>query len=122
MQIAMNAGEATKPEIRFLPGEREEDGDDGDDEVVQRLQRGVTHGRLHLEVEPSNAVIYLDGNVLGTGDELAALHAGLILSPGTHTLEVVRRGFETVERKLIVEPGAELEFVLMLKPVERVSG
>ncbi|MCZ6726319.1 MAG: PEGA domain-containing protein [Acidobacteria bacterium] len=122
MHIEMLPGEATKPEMLFRPGEQEEN---DSDEVARRSWRGGgadLHGRLHLEVEPGNAVVYLDGNVLGTGDELAALHAGLILSPGTHTLEVVRRGFETVERKLIVEPGAELEFVLMLKPVERVSG
>jgi hypothetical protein len=121
MQIEMLPGEATQPEILFLPGQRDEENDDG---VVQHSWRGGganLHGRLHLEVEPGNADVYLDGNVLGTGDELAALHAGLILSPGTHTLEIVRRGFETVEREIFVEPGEELEFVLTLKPVERAA-
>lgn len=64
-------------------------------------------GRLKLEIAPVDASIYLDGRFLGTGHELARLHSGLMVSPGEHTLEVVRPGFGSEEIAFFVEPGEE---------------
>ena len=127
LDLDLREGVAVKPEMRFGP----EDYDQADemdgmerssdmrrDEMRRRATRGDYQARLHLDVEPEQALIYLDGNILGTGAELAGLHAGLILSAGTHTLEVVHRGFETVERSIVVEPGEEVDFELTLEPTD----
>ncbi len=123
MDIEMREGEAVKPEMRLEPYGREEE----EDEYVRRAPAGrekasaVTQSRMHLDVEPGNAAVYLDGNLLGTGDELGGLRAGLILSAGAHTLEVSQEGFETVERRIFVEPGEEVELEFELKPLARAG-
>lgn len=50
-------------------------------------------GRLVLTVEPGDASVYLDGRYLGTGRDLARLHAGLLIDSGDHRLEIVRPGY-----------------------------
>ncbi len=64
-------------------------------------------GRLKLEIAPVDASIYLDGRFLGSGQELERLHSGLMVSPGEHTLEVVRPGFDSEEVPFSVESGEE---------------
>ena len=64
-------------------------------------------GRLKLEIAPVDASIYLDGRFLGSGQELVRLHSGLMVSPGEHTLEVVRPGFDSEEILFSVESGEE---------------
>ncbi len=116
MEIDMLEGEAVKPELRLERRERQETGE----EVVSRLKgtrSGVEMARLHLTVEPSNALVYLDGNLLGSGAELADLHAGLMLSAGVHTLEVEREGYATVRRELIADADSRLELAFTLDPI-----
>jgi len=66
------------------------------------LERGL----LRLGVAPADAAIYLDGEFLARGDELAGLHGALPVASGRHTVEVVRPGFasRTVE---VDVPGDE---------------
>jgi len=64
-------------------------------------------GRLVLDVFPDDASIYLDGRFLGSGAELVRLHSGLVVSPGEHTLEVVRPGFDSQEIVFSVGSGDE---------------
>lgn len=64
-------------------------------------------GRLQLDVFPADASIYLDGRFLGSGAELVRLHSGLMVSPGEHTLEVVRPGFDSEEVVFSVDSGEE---------------
>lgn len=66
-------------------------------------------GRLRLTVTPEDASVYLDGRFLGTGRELAALRAGLIVDAGEHTLQIVRPGREEQARTFQVEAGREVE-------------
>lgn len=123
IELEMFEGQAVKPEMRLEPDAREE----GVDEYVRRSPPrrerapAVKQSRMHLDVEPGNAVVYLDGNLLGTGDELAGLRAGLILRAGTHTLEVSQEGFESVERRILVEPGEEVDLAFELKPLARAG-
>ena len=63
--------------------------------------------RVHLEIAPEDASVYLDGRFIGTGRELARLRSGLIVDAGLHTIEVVRPGYEPTERSIEVEPGGE---------------
>lgn len=64
-------------------------------------------GRLVLSIEPADASVYLDGRYLGTGRELAQLHAGLLIDSGDHRLEVVRPGFEGRAIEFSVAEGEE---------------
>ncbi len=70
--------------------------------------------RLRLTVEPEDASVYLDGRLLGSGRELAGLHAGLLVEPGEHQLEVVRPGYESRKLEVFAEPGEELDLTVRL--------
>ena len=76
---------------------------------AQALDTRSEPGRLILRVAPSDASVYLDGKFLGTASELSRLHAGLLVDSGKHLLEVVRPGFEALEREFSVDPGEEQE-------------
>jgi len=65
-------------------------------------------GRLMVAIAPSDASVYLDGRFLGTGRELAGLHAGLMVDPGSHQIEVVRPGYASQSRDFSVEAGQEI--------------
>lgn len=123
LDIRMLEGRAERPEMDYGGSEyggSEMDRDDGPEELGARYERrggpGGHQARVHFRVEPGSALIYLDGNVLGTADELSGLHAGLLLSAGSHRIEVVQRGFDSAEYDLVVEPGEELDLVVDLEP------
>jgi hypothetical protein len=65
---------------------------------------------LSLRVEPGDAAVYLDGRLL-RGD----LGTALELEPGTHTLEVVRPGFQAEKREFQARAGDRLDLVIELK-------
>jgi hypothetical protein len=71
-------------------------------------------GRIHLTVAPEDASVYLDGRLLGSGSELAGLHAGLLVDPGQHSLEVVRPGFQPRELDFGVASGEDLDLEVAL--------
>ena len=54
------------------------------------LQRGL----LHLRVTPADAAVYLDGEFLAKGDELARLHGSIPVARGDALLEVLRPGYK----------------------------
>jgi hypothetical protein len=68
-------------------------------------------GQLRLDIRPSDASIYVDGEFRGTARD----HDRITLPPGRHRVEVVRPGFRTVERDVEVRPGrtSELEVELI---------
>lgn len=72
-------------------------------------------GRLELAVQPSDASIYLDGRLLGSGQELADLHAGLIVDPGAHSLDMVRPGYEAQRLDFEVESGQTVSLQVTLQ-------
>ncbi|TNF72376.1 MAG: PEGA domain-containing protein [Acidobacteria bacterium] len=71
-------------------------------------------GRVHLTVAPEDASVYLDGRFLGSARELAGLHAGLLVDPGQHSLEVVRPGFQPRELDFGVASGEDLDLEVAL--------
>ncbi len=83
--------------------------DGGDDRDVR-----AEPARLKLAIAPDDASVYLDGRFLGTGGELARLHAGLLVDPGRHELEVIRPGFAEETLEFSVEEGEEREIVVEL--------
>ncbi len=79
------------------------------------LDTRTTPGRVRLSVVPADASVYLDGRLLGSGDELGRLHAGLVVEAGSHLIEVVRPGYATERREFAVDEGAEVELEVLLE-------
>lgn len=58
-------------------------------------------GSVRFDVTPEDASVYVDGEFQGSARRLGELD----LRAGRHRVEVVRPGFETVERDIEIEPG-----------------
>jgi len=68
-------------------------------------------GRLHLDVHPADASVYVDGEFKGLAGKLGEV----ALPPGPHRVEVVRPGFRTEERDVDVAPGSSREISIELE-------
>jgi hypothetical protein len=73
-------------------------------------------GSLLLSIDPPDASVYLDGEFLGTGDDIVRLRLGLTVDAGDHTLSVVRPGYEAEEVELSVEAGEQVNVSVRLDP------
>lgn len=71
--------------------------------------------RLRVEVEPADAVVYLDGRLLGSGADLASLHSALIVDPGAHRLEVTRPGYIAEVRAFEAARGEDVALRIVLR-------
>ena len=128
--MVRGAGEATSDQFAGRPAEdyarvrdmddedrRRGDDDGRDDDRYDGGARGRDDGReqgdtgsVRLQVTPSDASVYVDGEFRGSGRQSANLR----LRPGRHRIEVVRPGFRTVERDVEVRSGGstDLDFDL----------
>ncbi len=107
----LTGGRGAGDEPNERPGYRDDDDNDVNDEF-DRLPAPAPRGgdepnrpdasRLRLDVRPSDASVYLDGQFQGSAGELGEL----ILAPGSHRVEVVRPGFRTEERDVQLKPGS----------------
>jgi hypothetical protein len=70
--------------------------------------------RIRIAVEPNDASVYLDGRFLGTGEELARLHGGLMLDAGEHLLEVVHPDYLPDRVSFRAKAGEEIELRVSL--------
>jgi hypothetical protein len=75
----------------------------------------VGKASLRFAVEPAQAAVYLDGEFVGTGEELSQLVRGLAVEPGEHKVEVMAPGYAGQTREITVEPGQELEVQVQLQ-------
>ena len=96
---------------RYEDDDRSEDRSTSDDS-------GSGVGRLRLEIEPSDASVYLDGRFVGTGIDLQRSRNGLRLEPGEHRIAVVRPGHQAEEQEFTVAAGQELELEFELDSLE----
>jgi hypothetical protein len=71
--------------------------------------------RVHFSITPNDASVYLDGHFLGTASELEGLSAGLVVTPGSHHLEVVRPGFAAHETSFDSSPGEDVQLAVELE-------
>jgi len=94
------------------------DDSDRDDADGRAVEHGMEHGDmavgsdsgwLHLDVDPEDASVYLDGRFVGTGNELGSLQHGLKVSAGEHHLAVVRPGHKPDQRDFKVTAGQEVK-------------
>lgn len=87
----------------------------------QPVDRDVraTPGQLRIKVEPADAVVYVDGRLVGSGEELGRLHAPLVVDPGPHVIEVVRPGYATRRLDVDAASGEEVWLEVALEPTGR---
>jgi hypothetical protein len=69
---------------------------------------------LRFAVEPAQAAVYLDGEFLGTAEELSQLVRPLSVEPGEHLVEVMAPGQPTERRTVKVEEGQVFEVQVKL--------
>jgi hypothetical protein len=107
----LTGGRGSREEDAERPAYRDDDDNDVNDEfdrVPAPAPRGGDQpyrrdgSRLRLDVSPSDASVYLDGQFQGPAGELGEL----ILPPGSHRVEIVRPGFRTEERDVQLAPGS----------------
>jgi hypothetical protein len=70
--------------------------------------------RLALTVSPETAVIYLDGEFLMTGADLARMHSPLQIAEGGHTLLCYAPGHEEHQQDFDAGPGELIEIAIVL--------
>jgi hypothetical protein len=76
----------------------------------------VATGRLRIHAEPADSAVYLDGEYLGMGADLARIHGSLAVATGTHRLEVVRPGYASAVRTIDVGETDPASVELRLEP------
>ena len=102
---------------------RYEDEDEMEDEAEEKAEeraeeKAVNGSRLHLDVLPGDASVYLDGRFVGTGIDLQRLRNGLRLEPGQHRIAVVRPGHRAKEQEFTVAAGEEVDLDIELEAME----
>jgi len=106
---------AERSDEEAVPREREEGEEDQDAERSSRLpapslEGSQTPGLLALRVTPEDASVYVDGRFFGSARQTGEIE----LSPGPHRVEIVRPGYRTIERDLVIEAGRTLTLGLAL--------
>ena len=66
-----------------------------------------------LQVQPSSAQIFVDGEFVGTVDDF---QSGLIVAPGVHRVEFRAPGFDPLVVDVRVAPGGRITYRAALKP------
>jgi len=70
---------------------------------------------LDLRVAPDNAAVYLDGELVGTGEELRRLERGLAVPPGKHEIEALAPGKSARRLTVEVNTGETQQVVIELE-------
>ena len=83
-----------------------------DADVTFVLNREPGPGKLHIETEPPEAVVFVDGQQVGTSP-----YTGEV-APGEHVLEVSNDGYKTVQQQLQLDPGQQLSLKLALQQAQ----
>ena len=97
-------GEPDRYAERDRYADRDRENEDLDREANDGRMGGERRGdggQLRLEIRPSDASIYVDGEFRGTARRVLSLS----LPPGRHRVEVVRPGYRTFEREVDLRPG-----------------
>jgi hypothetical protein len=91
----------------------------GEGERAPTLAQGKPSPRataaLELRVSPGNAAVYVDGELVGTGEELSRLERGLAVTPGSHKIEVFAPGKAAKVIEVGVKSGERQQVVVELE-------
>ena len=83
-----------------------------DADVTFALNREPGPGKLHIETEPPEAVVSIDGQQAGTSPYTGEL------APGEHLLEVANDGYKTIQQQLQLDSGQQLSLKLALQQAQ----
>ena len=83
-----------------------------DADVTFALNREPGPGKLHIETEPPEAVVSIDGQQQGTSPFTGDV------APGDHQLEVSFEGYKTIAQQLQLDPGQQLSLKLALQQAQ----
>jgi hypothetical protein len=75
-----------------------------------RAELGTPQGGVRLRIRPEDATVYVDGEYRGS----ARAVYGLRLAPGHHRVELVRPGFQPLEKEFDVEAGRATDLSLSM--------
>lgn len=92
-----------RPPARRPRRDRDQYGERGD--WRGQSPKAEVRTRLRLNVEPSDAAVYVDDRFVGTAEEVNSLERGITVSPGKHTVTVSRPGFRDKTSDITVEQG-----------------
>lgn len=113
--------EAAEPPARggADPSLRRETRSDAEEPRAERVPKGAV---LDLRVSPDNAAVYLDGELVGTADELRRLERGLAVPPGKHEVEALAPGKKPRSLTVEVNAGEKQQVVIELEDVAESEG
>jgi len=106
------------PELREeLRGGKDVDDDEGEGESTPepRPKAARSGAALDLRVSPANASVYLDGEFLGTAEELGQLERGAAVKAGKHRIEVLAPGHAPRSVEVDLEVGERRQVVVELE-------
>ncbi len=83
--------------------------------TIQPAAAGSGVTALELRVSPPGAAVYVDGVLLGTGENLARLPQGIAVSPGPHRIDVVAPGHTGKTIQVNAEAGMTQELGIALE-------
>lgn len=88
---------------------------------------GAQYGAIDFDVSPERAEIYVDGELVGTADDLDGFPDFLWLDKGTYDVVVYLPGYRTIARQISIYPGLivdvddQMESGESVRPEELVS-
>ncbi len=75
------------------------------DATVSARPVAADRSRLKISAQPADAAVYLDDRFVGSADELASMSAGIVVSPGKHTVTISRPGYKDRSASVQVSNG-----------------
>lgn len=67
-------------------------------------------GELRLDVSPRHAQVFVDGYYAGVVDDFDGAFQALKLESGTHRIEIVAPGYETLTFDVRITPGQKIRY------------
>jgi hypothetical protein len=81
---------------------------------VSSVKTVGNEGKIKLEVEPDDALVYVDGNKIGKASQFTGDPRYLELSSGFHKFELKKEGYKTFSRKLFTGSAVqEIKVILV---------
>lgn len=77
----------------------------------------AAHSSFRLQIEPSDADVYLSGQHMGQVSDFDGLLQRLTVKPGEREIVLFREGYRTVRQTLDLPPGAEQKIRYAMEPL-----
>jgi hypothetical protein len=74
------------------------------------------YGGVSLEIAPSHAEVFVDGDYVGLVEDFDGTMQPLTLTPGTHRIEIFAPGYETLVLDVVVRQGEVVPYRGSLLP------